>query len=287
MSKTKIGWVGDYKRNGKQFDLAYLVASKLNAELVVAGPVDSSVYVERGGMPDFYRELDCLLVTSAFEAHPLCVYESLACGTPVLMEQGVGDCWVNNVKGVYYYHGFDVDNICKAVKFVVKNREQFSRDGVRCVKEEWNWGGMKSNYEQLFRGVCDADYPSVLWLIDIADWGWDFMGKDIKQFVWRNIIDMYVNTVRPDVLAKAISSADVVMNHVWNLGNFKIPPHKNVLCVNNPSFLHPSNARMFYDSVNMCGAITTVSLPLMDVLKFMGKPVYYASRGVNAEVFHP
>jgi len=286
-SKVKIGWVGDFKRNGKQFDLAYLVAKQLNAELVVAGPVDSVIYVDHGEMPGFYRELDCLLVTSAFEAHPLCVYEALACGCPVLLEMGVGDCYVNNVRGVFYYKGFDVDNICKAVKSVLKHREQMSGDGVKCIQTEWNWGVVKPSYETLFRDVSGVDYPQVLWLIDVEDWSWAFMGKEMKQYVWRHLKDVYVSTVRRDYLDKVIKECDVVMNHVWNLGDFNVPPEKNVLCVNNPSFIHPSNAELFYKAVDGCVALTTVSLPVVDMLRFMGKPVYYASRGVDLEKFHP
>jgi len=289
--RVKIGWAGDYRRRGKQFDLAYLVARELDAELVAAGPHNSRIYVEHSEMPEFYRSVDCLLVTSAFEAHPLVVYEALACGTPVLMERRVGDCYVNNVRGVFYYNGFDVDNICESVKYVVENRDALSREAVKCIRDEWTWDKVAPQYHEMVEAITDVENPSILWLADVRDWAWGFMGEDVKRYVFRDMDIVYTSEMSPQDLDMEVAVHDVVFNHPWKLVNHVNVPSLtgvvNLLCVANPAFIHPENASMFYKALVSASALTTVSKPIVDVLRFMGKPVFYATRGVNVELFHP
>ena len=96
---VNVGWVGNYRRGGKNFGQAYRICQANDWNLLVAGGVDSGVFVKHEDMPDFYNTCDVLLVTSVWEAHPLVVYEALACGTPVVMGKYVGDCFRNNLTG--------------------------------------------------------------------------------------------------------------------------------------------------------------------------------------------
>lgn len=292
MPKLRVGWIGDYRRVGKRFDLAYLVAKKLNAELIVAGPVDSELYVEREEMPNFYNDVDCLLVTSEWEAHPLIVYEALACGCTPFIEVGVGDVADNKVKGVVYYNGFNVDNIVKCIRESRLQKDAIVEAGLRCIREEWTWGDVKPQYEQMFRDISGKDYPKVTYLIDHEGWSWGYMADEIRKYVWRYTNILPVNKLSPSQVAKMdFANTDLIINNVWNYFNVKtvprLPVEKHVVAVNNPSFLHPQHAEAFYNAVGGCAALTTTSLPIAKMLRLMGRPVYYATRGIDTELFRP
>ena len=81
-----VGWVGSTKRGIKRYPLAVEIADKGGFKLRVAAfkqyPHDK--------MPRVYRGMDVLLVTSVTEAHPLIVYEAMACGLSVVATD-VGD----------------------------------------------------------------------------------------------------------------------------------------------------------------------------------------------------
>ena len=64
-------------------------------------------------LPDFYRELDYVLVTSSIEGGPMCVPESLACGIPVIATPNVGVISEYD-KGVINYRNGDFESL-KAV----------------------------------------------------------------------------------------------------------------------------------------------------------------------------
>ncbi|GAH31496.1 unnamed protein product [marine sediment metagenome] len=69
-----------------------IVAMMNDSELAVADYyLDGDYnYYKHGNMPAFYNSLDCLLVTSETEAHPLVVYEAMACEIPAVVTN-VGD----------------------------------------------------------------------------------------------------------------------------------------------------------------------------------------------------
>lgn len=88
-----VGWVGRTTRQLKRFGLAQRVMDNLyGANFLVADFHSDGAHKNIGhrDMPQFYNSLDCLLVTSDTEAHPLVVYEAMACGIPVVATR-VGD----------------------------------------------------------------------------------------------------------------------------------------------------------------------------------------------------
>jgi len=285
---TTIGWVGNYMRGGKQFDLAYRAVSELGFELRIAGPNHSILWVEHERMPEFYRDLDLLLVTSMFEAHPLVVYEALACGVPVVMEWGVGDCWDEHVEGILYYKGFEVETIQQAILQALIQRDNLSQIGLKCIKKFWTWDNWKQKYINMFKETSGQDYPYVLVVVDERDWAWDFAAQEIKKFVYP--VDIwYSQDYEPDTFD--FNQYDIILNHVWSNvhnGNIKdFPMEKNIISVNGPAFLNPSLKFLFRANVMRSKAITTVSKSLIPFLTKFGKPVYHCSRGVDLELFHP
>ncbi|MBA7679549.1 D-inositol-3-phosphate glycosyltransferase [subsurface metagenome] len=86
-----VGWVGSTKRRSKRYKLAEeAVKTMPNVRLKVAGHISSNLFIPPNEMPAFYNSLDCLLVTSETESHPLVVYEAMASGVPVITTP-VGD----------------------------------------------------------------------------------------------------------------------------------------------------------------------------------------------------
>jgi hypothetical protein len=275
-------------RGGKQFDLAFRAVTDLGFNLQIAGHKNSLLWVEHERMPEFYRSIDLLLITSAFEAHPLVAYEGIACGCPVVMEWKVGDCWEEHVEGILYYKGFEIDTIQQAILQALLQRDALSRAGPICIEQSWTWDKMKPKYIEMFKSVSGQEYPYVLVAINERDWAWDFMVKEISEFVYP--VDVYyLEDYEPGKFD--FDKYDLIINHVWgNLhpGNVKeYPMNKNVMSVNGPAFLNPEFEYLFRANVMRSPAITTVSKSLIPLLAHHGKPIYHCSRGINTEMFHP
>ena len=101
----RIGWVGRPSYPIKRLDMAQrIVLSMHGSSLYVAGFYGEFEfpYYSHDQMPSFYDRVDCLLVTSSFEAHPLCVYEAMAMETPVICTD-VGDVSEYIVQGMNGY----------------------------------------------------------------------------------------------------------------------------------------------------------------------------------------
>ena len=259
---------------------------KLEATFRIAGPKGTEQHLPHEDMPEFYRGLDLLLVTSNFEAHPLVVYEALACGCPVVMERFIGDCYAGKVKGIVYYEGFDVDAICGAVKQAYADRERLGYLGAKCIKEEWAWEIIAPSYDNFFRAL--EEEPKVCFAINEHGWCWDFMAREIKERIETPMDIFYLydykNTMQYD-----FAPYNIIINHIWlhlnDRWNPYYPMEANVMSVNGPAYLNALNWFTLYAKKSR--AVTTVSKVLVPDLHRFGKPVYYLTRGMNMELFNP
>ena len=288
---VNVGWVGNYRRAGKNFGQAYRVCQANNWNLLVAGGTDSGLFVQHEEMPGFYEECDVLLVTSVWEAHPLIVYEALACGVPVVMSKYVGDCFRNNLTGLVYYDNIESDaNITEAIHMALNHSDELSKAGVECIKNEWMWKHVKPQYNQLFRELTGKEKPRVSFLINESEWSWGWMANEIKKYVYPALKIHVLN--EKNIENETWSKTDLVLNHPWhtvhNLGLLEnIPQEKHVLCVNGPAFLNPIYTEAWRASLESCSAITSVSMNVIDLLRFTGKPLFYATRGLDTGLFKP
>lgn len=153
-----VGWVGSTQRGLKRFPLAEEIASEANVFLKVAGFITEDTYRSHDEMPAFYNSVDCLLVTSDKEAHPLIVYEALSCGVPVVSTR-VGDVDENVVSGV---HGFILEIDDPASKFVeaikrLKDDEELrgrmSEEARKLILEKWTWSKIAEQYRGLRNAI--------------------------------------------------------------------------------------------------------------------------------------
>jgi len=166
--KFIVGWVGNTKRETKRFKKAYYAVSCVDgARLEVAGTVGTvagsagiRIYRTREGMPSFYQGLDCLLVTSSVEVHPLVVYEAMSCGLPVICTR-VGDVEENIVDGV---NGILVDIECSInrvaeelnrLKMSPELRKSLGDNARNTVLEKWTWNKVAEDYVEAFREVLE------------------------------------------------------------------------------------------------------------------------------------
>jgi len=63
-------------------------------------------------MPMFYRGLNCFLCTSTIEGGPVTMLEALACGIPIVIPAGVGQCdELPDMPGIYHYEAGNYDSM--------------------------------------------------------------------------------------------------------------------------------------------------------------------------------
>ena len=293
----KVGWIGNYKRAGKSFDIAFKTCKEYGHDLSIAGGTDTSLYLSREEVAPFIRKQDVILSTSAFEAHPLIMYEALACGVPFVCERNVGDGFINNVRGVAYYQGFNTKSIQDALVYVRDNHTTMSLDAIEEIHENWLWSKVKPQYDHMFRNFSGEDNPHVTWVIDSPGWAWDFMMQEIKEYVWENMDIVY--TVEKDwawYMSEPFNDTDIVVNLQMHdkrlMGRTEndkpiIPVKKHILSVNGPAFVNQNHMGKFLYHAKNCSAITTVSRDILRYLSFLERPLYYATRGVDIKKFHP
>jgi len=301
-----IGWVGNYRRTEKRFDVALYVCKKYEYDLRIAGPTYTVFHHNHSNMPNFYKGIDLLLVTSTVEAHPLAVYESLACATPVVMSK-IGDCESRDVKGItYFYYYSDVEKTAEAIKECVEttllNQVELGKAGREHILQHWQWKHWIPEYVTMFQTVTGMKNGIRLAItVDKPEWAWDIMAKILtrelmKTGCFKTIDVVYTRgadwTKMLCIRTFDSSKYDVILNHCWQEYNhlkYKDFPHKkNIPCANGYAYLDEGWEKVFNSIVKYAPAITTVSnLIATDLQKRFNKTVFYCSRGVDVELFKP
>jgi len=96
-------------------------------------------------LPDFYRELDYVLIPSSIEGGPMCVSESLACGIPVIAPPDVGAISEYDT-GIINYTNGDFESL-KAVLVEMYEKKLHLRQSV----EHLTWDNFATRHDELFR----------------------------------------------------------------------------------------------------------------------------------------
>ena len=299
--KLVIGWVGNYRRQNKRFDIAQKYCNDYGHTLALAGPPNTSLHYPHKEMPNYYKQLHVLLLTSIEEAHPLAVYEALSCGTPVAMLD-VGDCSAEGLAGIEYYGYLDSETINDCITKIMDNREAYSKEGRKSILERWTWDHWIPSYIEMFQKVTGKRRGIRLVItVDKPGWAWDIMAKTLQdrlmktklfasvEIAYTRGVDwskvLHIKTMSP-------KQYDVILNHTWQAYNHKTSDlihSKNIPCANGAAYKGKGWSKLFNRIANQAGAITTVSKVIFEDLreKFPDKEIYHCSRGVDVDVFKP
>ena len=144
--KLVIGWVGDMASPIKHYERAERIQ-----QLVKNSILKPAHDLPREKMPEYYNSLDCLIVTSDFEAHPLVVYEAMSCGVPVICPAlgDVSDTIINHVNG-YLVNTEIPDNYVSIINHLRTNPNEanYIRHSARLtILQRWPWSRIKEQYE--------------------------------------------------------------------------------------------------------------------------------------------
>ena len=147
-----VGWVGRCERGLKRFDLAKKITEKYNFNLRVAG------YKSRPHhkMPNFYRSVDCLLVTSDTEAHPMIVYEAMSCEVPVVTTN-VGDVSryiIDGENGFILPIDAPMSDFAEKINILKNNvslRNEMGEKARKTILEKLTWSKIAEQYMPLMK----------------------------------------------------------------------------------------------------------------------------------------
>jgi len=146
----RVGWVGKCDRKLKRFNLAEKITKEHNFTLRVAGFKSRPHHK----MPNFYRSVDCLLVTSELEAHPMIVYEAMSCEVPPITTD-VGDVSryiIDGENGFILPVDASVSEFAEKIN-ILKNdadlRKKMGKAARKTILERLSWENIAEQYKPL------------------------------------------------------------------------------------------------------------------------------------------
>lgn len=146
--KVRIGVVGRTYHTGRKGEA--LVADVMDVpgiewRFTGSGWPGESQYVADGRMPEFYNDLDYVLVPALYEGGPMSVLEGLACGVPIISSD-VG--WVKEYPHIAFDNG-DARSLRKVLNGLVDERMK-----LRKTVEHRSWKAWGENHLELFEHVA-------------------------------------------------------------------------------------------------------------------------------------
>lgn len=151
-----IGWAGDPSIDTKNYGMV----SEIMGLLGPGYRLETATSVPHPEMGTWYNGLDCYIVTSLEEAHPMTVYEAMSCGIPVITTN-VGDVSENIVQ---YVSGYIVpkdamaQNFATIIRQVAKARAHtrfIGKNARLTILSKWDWSRIKRDWE----AFCPPDPP--------------------------------------------------------------------------------------------------------------------------------
>lgn len=144
-----VGWVGDPRNPDKRFALAVTSAKAAGVQFKVASDLKYE------DMPAFYKSIDVLLSTSIAEAHPMAVYEAMACGLPVICT-GAGDVTseiIQYVNGIYineHATETDIGLLLTYLKDHSAYAKLVGKAARMTIMQRWTWDIIAPTYSMFF-----------------------------------------------------------------------------------------------------------------------------------------
>lgn len=154
--RFNVGWVGTVSWNLKRVQ----IATKLKYPVKIRSKRYGKYFrkgISRQSMIDFYRSIDCLIITSDHEGMPNVVLEAAACGLPIVSTP-VGD--IPKLINKKWLVPVNPPKLClremnrklDLLKRNVTLRETVGRRNRKQVVKKWSWKRQVKNYERMFEG---------------------------------------------------------------------------------------------------------------------------------------
>jgi len=153
--KLRVGWAGNPNWGGrrymKNFDVLKRTADRMKDTVDLRVTVD----IPRSGMPDFYRGLDVLVVSSRSEGGPLPLMEALCCGVPVVTTHvGLADVHVQHGHNGWFFDGEDA-GLERRLKWLARNPAELANAGLAAATETpfIRWPDVAAHWRAFFDTV--------------------------------------------------------------------------------------------------------------------------------------
>lgn len=143
--KLRIGVVGRTYHTGRKGES--LISSLMDLQEIEwhftgDGWPASSHYVSEEYLPNFYRDMDYILVPSLYEGGPMCVVEALACGREVIASS-VG--WVDEFPHIPFENG-NAEDLRRVLLELIEKRKKLRETVLHITWDSWAEG-----HDRLFR----------------------------------------------------------------------------------------------------------------------------------------
>ena len=300
-----VGWVGRTHRFIKRFKLAQKIAEEAKVPLKVAGyKSEDASYLPHQEMPNFYNSVDCLLVTSMHEAHPLVVYEAMSCGLPVITTC-VGDVEETIVDGE---NGFILPVNAASSEFVAVIQKlmddpalakQIGEKARETILKKWTWDKIIPQYEDLFT-VCVSPKPrlkiGILWWqsrflketiedVTLSKEALKSLGVTVREFDPKDIFPHYAGHFElspKEELLQELNDCDLIWTGIYDIvlnekarQKIKPPIIFQIDGYGKTSFHDGYVNPKIKNITNACDLVTFLDMNIYEVLKATGMKFNY------------
>lgn len=102
----------------------------------------------REELPNFYRQLDYVIIASKIEGGPMCLIEGLACGIPIIAPKDVGKVAEFN-KGIYHYENSNFKSLKNLLKRLYRKKLSLREQVLSMTHDK-----CAEDHDKLFRKLC-------------------------------------------------------------------------------------------------------------------------------------
>lgn len=107
--------------------------------------------IENKYISEIYKLSDILINTNDKEIYGMSILESMYCGCPVIAKQAPGPSYIiSNGETGYLVDNYDENIWYENILKIIQNREEFSKNSIERIKENFTWNVICTEYEKLF-----------------------------------------------------------------------------------------------------------------------------------------
>ncbi len=143
-SKLILGYVGRFYKYTNRKNRK-LLEKLLKLDFIELRTTEGGYSEEE--LPNFYRQLDYVIIPSRIEGGPMCLLEGLACGIPIIAPKNVG--MVSEFKqGIHHYKNSNIVSLKKLLKKLYNEKLK-----LRKQVEHLTWARFAREHDVLFKKI--------------------------------------------------------------------------------------------------------------------------------------